>query len=100
MIIGVLLETPFIGHPHGRLVGDPISSLKTPCFRWRPLIFVEDPHIFIGDPNIFVGDPQFFFGATKILVGDTHIFIEDPQIFIGDPIYTFLNFMGEIMKIS
>ena len=37
---------PFIGDPHGHLVGD-------------PQILVGDPHIFIEDPRNFIGDPCF-----------------------------------------
>ena len=45
------------GDPPCFLVGDPIFSLETLYFHWRPHIFIEDP-IFSWRPHIFVGDPQ------------------------------------------
>ena len=70
------IKPPFIGNPHGRIVGDPHSH-------WSSQFFIEDPHIFIRDPKIFIGDHKNFIGQPHIFNGDPNIFIGDPQIFIG-----------------
>ena len=95
------------GDPPCFLVGDPIFSLETLYFHWRPHIFIEDP-IFSWRPHIFVGDPQILDWDRNILIMGTTFylktprfsletpifsletpknFIEDPQIFIGNPTF-------------
>ena len=41
----------FIGDPHKCLVGDPILSLGTPDFHWRPQIFVRYPIFSLETPR-------------------------------------------------
>ena len=79
------------GDPPCFLVGDPIFSLETLYFHWRPHIFIEDP-IFSWRPHIFVGDPpdsrlrpQYFHYGHHILFENPQILVGDPHIFIGGP---------------
>ena len=77
---------PFIGDPHGSLIGD-------------PQILVKDPNIFIGDPIFSFKTPyfhcihQYFNCRPHILIGDTTYFHWRPKIFVRN-LYIFIWVCG------
>ena len=64
-------------------IGDPIFSLETPYFHWRPHFFLETPYFHWRPPDSRLR-PQYFHYGHHILFENPQILVGDPHIFIGD----------------